>query len=484
MTTTTTTTTTTKMKNELGYEMVESLEDLLGRLLVASERKISRSVEPDEAVWMLGLPYPADATNDHLRTLQRLYVALLQNDPVLDRLLNMSEEEDQAIPLLYFLEFPFMVLCARKDKTGLLQCQNQQDFEITEIARRILCHAKILSFCRTVIAPHNTTCSASLITSALGILNSLSDALGILSNSKAKKMIQRHVYRHESFNDGFLELRDDLATLLSSHGNNPKPQMVANAILVQWELVGTVAGRDMAPSILGSAPQRDVFEQAVLRVRDQLDPMVVLHLLQRLGSCDSDTTVRSSSSPSAPRAVYVCGNGGCRKKTTKRCDQCKCVGYCSRECQVADWKAGHKKVCNKSKSKKQNDKKIGAAAAETRDVTSPALAKQNELLQKNPGFDYVIVLPEGKHDMGVQLGIPDIKAAFGCLRSQAPQDPQCVSTMYKFLHATHPLHKEIIRKQLLAEYGVDPETLLRGPSLDEWNNNSNGPSQQVMEVVD
>jgi MYND finger len=32
-------------------------------------------------------------------------------------------------------------------------------------------------------------------------------------------------------------------------------------------------------------------------------------------------------------------------KHTKWCSRCVCVRYCSRECQVADWRDGHKKIC-------------------------------------------------------------------------------------------------------------------------------------------
>ena len=40
----------------------------------------------------------------------------------------------------------------------------------------------------------------------------------------------------------------------------------------------------------------------------------------------------------------------CKKDATKRCVKCLQVWYCSRECQVADWKT-HKKYCNKEKDK-------------------------------------------------------------------------------------------------------------------------------------
>ena len=79
-------------RNEAGYEMVSSFEDLLGRLVVASERQISKYNVPDEGIWILGLPYPSEATNEQLNRIEPLYVKLLQNasneeeDCILDRL--------------------------------------------------------------------------------------------------------------------------------------------------------------------------------------------------------------------------------------------------------------------------------------------------------------------------------------------------------------------------------------------------------------
>lgn len=44
-------------------------------------------------------------------------------------------------------------------------------------------------------------------------------------------------------------------------------------------------------------------------------------------------------------ACAACGKGGVALKT---CSRCHAVKYCSRECQLKDYRAGHKRVCASS----------------------------------------------------------------------------------------------------------------------------------------
>ena len=44
----------------------------------------------------------------------------------------------------------------------------------------------------------------------------------------------------------------------------------------------------------------------------------------------------------------------------KRCSRCKAVHYCSPACQVAHWKAGHKKQCAQLKSARERALALGA----------------------------------------------------------------------------------------------------------------------------
>lgn len=103
-----------------------------------------------------------------------------------------------------------------------------------------------------------------------------------------------------------------------------------------------------------------------------------------------------------------------------------------------------------------DSQKVSTAAKAARGIASPALLAQEKLLETNPGVDYVIVLPTGSQDVGVQLSNPMGQLMFRAMRQKAPTSPYAVYRMYEFLVSTHEHVKDILRKQLQAEYGVDP----------------------------
>jgi hypothetical protein len=64
------------------------------------------------------------------------------------------------------------------------------------------------------------------------------------------------------------------------------------------------------------------------------------------GSSSSSSASGTSSTPTAPpRPSRPCAQ--CKQLFPKlhRCTRCKAVSYCSKQCQVAHWKAGHKEAC-------------------------------------------------------------------------------------------------------------------------------------------
>ncbi|KAH7052406.1 hypothetical protein B0J12DRAFT_72628 [Macrophomina phaseolina] len=58
------------------------------------------------------------------------------------------------------------------------------------------------------------------------------------------------------------------------------------------------------------------------------------------GGADGETVVPRPQGPEDPRC-RVCG----KVEGTKRCAGCGVVRYCGRECQRADWRRGHRRVC-------------------------------------------------------------------------------------------------------------------------------------------
>lgn len=53
-----------------------------------------------------------------------------------------------------------------------------------------------------------------------------------------------------------------------------------------------------------------------------------------------------------------CFNTDTVEKQLDRCAKCKLAYYCSRDCQVADWKARHKQVCKKGSEFRDQTKKV------------------------------------------------------------------------------------------------------------------------------
>jgi len=160
----------------------------------------------------------------------------------------------------------------------------------------------------------------------------------------------------------------------------------------------------------------------------------------------------------------------------KSCGKCLAAGgytkYCSRDCQVADWKRGtppHKTICGRP----------GAAAAAASAATpapskesmfdppapgfrrSPALLHQMKMLEENPELDYVLMRPYPEPDHGVKF-----QDAMGQLfflvcrrRVMSNGDPVMVKRMYDQLSDNARSLKGVgldgLRKQLQNEYGVD-----------------------------
>ena len=54
-----------------------------------------------------------------------------------------------------------------------------------------------------------------------------------------------------------------------------------------------------------------------------------------------------TSSNAHPAKSSACAHCGINAPSLKACSRCKITSYCSKECQVAHWKSGHKSDCGK-----------------------------------------------------------------------------------------------------------------------------------------
>ena len=77
----------------------------------------------------------------------------------------------------------------------------------------------------------------------------------------------------------------------------------------------------------------------------------------------------SPHEPPQPPTCSVCGKFPRPGEKIKRCSACKSVLYCGRECQEADWKAGHKDKCKGMQMERER-----AAALAANPLPPPAAA--------------------------------------------------------------------------------------------------------------
>jgi hypothetical protein len=77
------------------------------------------------------------------------------------------------------------------------------------------------------------------------------------------------------------------------------------------------------------------------------------------GVSSSQTKIKVNPNPAPLLLRESCSNSSCLKKAgdpgvvLRACSVCSSVKYCSRDCQVADWKNGHGKRCKELKNELQ-----------------------------------------------------------------------------------------------------------------------------------
>ena len=156
----------------------------------------------------------------------------------------------------------------------------------------------------------------------------------------------------------------------------------------------------------------------------------------------------------APAAQSCCAAPGCLKEAHLKCSRCQTVRYCSKACQVTHWKAGHSKACRAATGAPANRPEEPAPDAPA--APEDALARQDRLLRESPRADYVVEVDK-THDRAVAFERMQDRLLFRMLRGKAGK--RCRRSLYlmnDILAKAQPEHRDRIRQQLRAEYGVDP----------------------------
>ena len=444
--------------------MIASVADLCACLLVEKKRKLSQTAQPDVAICqLLGLPLPHDATKAQLNTLKPIYEDVLKDirqnqekSRFLKPILNSTQEEaGEAIMLFYFLDFPQMT------RTSAVSSNSVNDtFQLIDISDEITSSTILGKFSRNAVEKHDTI-HASVLASAIGFMSHQ-------NRGRKKKYIKNIIFRGKGYDKGFKQLRKDLANLVSAR-TDLVFQAVANAILVQRSVLRLVHSTDTDAKvcdIMESASNKEVFDKALLRHTKHIDPNTLQTLRGMLGVQLTAAEVEKARNLPMENLLrhkkeeVRCDNKGCDKAGKLRCISCKLVNYCSRECQKAAWKGGHKKVCKKYSSKETTGqtsfKEDAAAVNKARTRKTPALLHQESYWADNPNFDYVIILPGGNRDNAVIFTDPLTKKMFRHMRDSAVEFPRAVNGMYRLLVEMHPDKEKLLRNQLWTEYGLDP----------------------------
>ncbi|PSR79205.1 hypothetical protein PHLCEN_2v7121 [Hermanssonia centrifuga] len=152
------------------------------------------------------------------------------------------------------------------------------------------------------------------------------------------------------------------------------------------------------------------------------------------------------------------------------CSKCRVnrwnVYYCSRGCQVEDWKNGlpipHKLICGKliadipssisSSIPKVEESPSGIPKADAGYTRTSALLHQISLLQKDKDVDYYIMFPNGT---GPEIRVGSRMVPFDTFRND---DPDAVSNMFAALRGCDlgciSFPHDLIRNQLEDEYNA------------------------------
>jgi hypothetical protein len=131
--------------------------------------------------------------------------------------------------------------------------------------------------------------------------------------------------------------------------------------LATWFKMGkdTFLGALRGMPVAGSSNHHAMINFRASIKKMETDRNLVLFLSKQIPcSCLDENKKNAKQAPKKGRCCYCSSEG--LKLELKKCSQCKSVQYCSKECQVADWRAGHKKECEIMKQEREQTSFIKA----------------------------------------------------------------------------------------------------------------------------
>lgn len=126
--------------------------------------------------------------------------------------------------------------------------------------------------------------------------------------------------------------------------------LIADVVATDAEAARITSGYDVSREILLVVPALTDAIPIILCKIPYGDAKFTIYVPSHGVSLDLRKSVLDVVQDTWLRRSNVCSNPGCSQQVSKgmkRCSRCKQVAYCSRECQLAHWKAGHREACAK-----------------------------------------------------------------------------------------------------------------------------------------